>query len=317
LDIEGGDVSTIAAGAGRAGDIVIYAAHIAVAGGGTINSSTVGEGEGGTIAITAQRVELSGGATIAAASIGSGNAGNIRIMQGHMLLLSGNSAITTQATQSGGGNIDIETKIVSLTDSGITAEAQGASQMGSNGGNITIQAHQVVLHQSFVSANALGGDGGQINIIASDAFLADATTCANFECLNASSELGISGTVEIQSPVTNLREALTPLSSAYVQDATVLRDRCTPRLREGDVSSLIDRSRDRVPAHPDGLLPRRLYHTVPASELPRHATEWDAAGVASVSLRSRVGTDWNAVSTTRRVGPQSSLECQPFWNVFK
>jgi large exoprotein involved in heme utilization and adhesion len=284
LDIEGGDVSTVAFGAGRAGDITINAAHLVVAGGGTISSSTVGEGEGGTITITAQSVELSNGATIAAARTSRGNAGNIRITQGQSLLLSDNSAITTQAAQSGGGNISMETKVLSLTDSGITAEAQGASQMGSNGGNVTIRANQMVVNRGFVRANAFGGDGRQINIMASGAFLADATTCASFECLNASSELGISGTVEVQSPVTNLSEAVTPLSLSFGPDIAVLRDRCTPRLREGNVTRLVDRSHDRVATHPDGLSPRRLYQPTPVTGLPRHETGWYAASVESDSV---------------------------------
>jgi large exoprotein involved in heme utilization and adhesion len=212
---------------------MINAERLIVANGGIISSGTFGEGEGGTITITAQTTQLSRGAIIAAASTSSGDAGNIRMTQGNTLLLSDHSAITTQAVQSGGGNIAIAAGVLSVTDSSITAEAQGASQMGSNGGNITIQANQMILNRGLVNANAFGGDGGQIDIMASGAFLADANTCASFACLTASSELGISGTVAVQSPVTNLSEAIAPLSLSFVQDSDVLRDECAPRLRAG------------------------------------------------------------------------------------
>jgi hypothetical protein len=140
------------------------------------------------------------------------------------------------------------------------------------------------LNRGFVNANAFGGDGGQIEIMASGAFLADATTCASFECLTASAELGISGTVEVQSPVTTLSEAISPLSLSFVQDSDVLRDPCVSRLRQGDVTSLVDRSLDHAISHPDGLLPRRLYHTTPTSGLPRNETGWYAAEVESDSV---------------------------------
>lgn len=262
---DGARVSAMSAGDGPSGAVTIRAAEVVTLSGQSsgVFTNAAGAGMGGNITLEARRVHLNGGSTISAESTSRGHAGSIRIAEVDTLLLSGNSAITTQATQAGGGNITIETAVVSLTDSDITAEAQGASQRGSNGGNITIQSQQLVLNRSAVKANAFGGNGGQINIMASEALLADVNTCARFACLDASSELGVSGTVEVQSPVIDISEAITPLSPSFAQDAAVLSDRCAARLRAGAVSSLIDRSRDRVATHPDGLLPRRLYHTNP------------------------------------------------------
>jgi hypothetical protein len=50
--------------------------------------------------------------------------------------------------------------------------------------------------------------------------------------------------------------------------AALLRDRCAARLREGAVSSLVERGRDGVPATPEGVLPSRLYRRIPGMAKP-------------------------------------------------
>jgi hypothetical protein len=77
--------------------------------------------------------------------------------------------------------------------------------------------------------------------------------------VSASSALGIAGTVDIQAPVSNLSGLVTPLPPEFAPATAFLRDRCAARLREGAVSSLVERGRDGVPANPEGVLPNRLY----------------------------------------------------------
>src|SRR5262249_23283942 len=102
-----------------------------------------------------------------------------------------------------------------------------------------------------------GGQGGTIRI-ASGVLLTDAETCSARSCLDASSGVGLPGTVAVGVPETDVRGAVVPLPQTFASAATVLRNRCAARRHEGTMSSLIDRGRDGVPAHPGGLLPSRL-----------------------------------------------------------
>ena len=124
----------------------------------------------------------------------AGNAGDININAADTLRMK-NSSITTEATYSDGGNIYIKAGyMVELIDSKITASVGGGPQ--TTGGNITIDPEYVILNDSQIIANAYEGKGGNIRIIA-DVFLASPDSI-----VDASSALGIDGTVNIQAPIT-------------------------------------------------------------------------------------------------------------------
>lgn len=132
----------------------------------------------------------------------------------------------------------------------VTAEAMGAAPGSSDRGNVTVQGEQVVFNQSRVQANAFGGSGGNIEIGATDVYLASVDTL-----LDASSALGLPGTVEIASPVADLTGVVTPLPATFDAAATLLRDHCAVRLREASSASFIVQGRDRITLAPDGMLP--------------------------------------------------------------
>src|SRR5262249_16772663 len=58
------------------------------------------------------------------------------------------------------------------------------------------------------------------------------------------------------------------LPQQFAQAAALLRNRCAARLQEGNVSSLVERGRDGVPANPDGVLPSRLFKAHAESNKP-------------------------------------------------
>ncbi len=215
-----------------------------------------GSGSGGTITLQATQVQLSNGSSVSAQSFGTGNAGNINIMASDSLVMQ-NSSISTATTQSDGGDIHIQVgRLVQLTDSQITTSVQGGT---GNGGNITIDPQFVILQNSQILANAFGGNGGNILIVAG-VFLADP-----FSVVSASSTLGISGTVSIQAPVTGLSGTLAPLSGEIVQAAALLQARCAARFQESQYSSFVQAGRDGLPLEPGGLLPSPLYVESPGS----------------------------------------------------
>jgi large exoprotein involved in heme utilization and adhesion len=159
--------------------------------------------------------------------------------------------MSTESVQSGGGKIDLSAgQIVELVDSQITTTVQGGA---GDAGNITIDPHYVILNDSQVIARAVEGNGGNINIGA-DVFIASPTSV-----VDASSQKGISGTIDIRGIVNNLSGSLYPLPQNYLREATLVEDRCAGRLREGQVSSFVVTGRAGMPLQPGGILPSPLY----------------------------------------------------------
>jgi len=131
------------------------------------------------------------------------------------------SAITTQANTADGGNIHIKaTDLVRLESSRITTSVGTGS---GNGGNITIDPRFVVLNHSQITANAFGGNGGNILIVT------DALLKSGDSVIEASSELGVQGTITITAPETNLTGSLRPLPGSFVDPSLLLRETCSAR----------------------------------------------------------------------------------------
>ena len=189
--------SSVSAKAGKAGDILIQASGIFQSDNSSVTTAAE-QAKGGDIALKATQVQLNNGTLISAESSGVGDAGNISITASDSLLMR-NSAITTEAKKADGGNIHVNAGyMVSLIDSKITASVGGGPE--TTGGNITIDPHYVILNDSQIIANAYEGRGGNIRIIA-DVFLASPESI-----VDASSALGIDGTVDIQAPISSITE---------------------------------------------------------------------------------------------------------------
>ncbi|MBH0179651.1 MAG: filamentous hemagglutinin N-terminal domain-containing protein [Nitrospira sp.] len=239
---------------GRGGDVVIDAEVVRLSNGATINSSTSEAGRAGDIAVHAPSITLRNGATISSSSTGAGNAGNISINSkaspGTSVLME-HSTINTSAALADGGNIEIyATDMIRLTDSLIISSVGNPTKTDTLGGNITIDPDFVILKGSEIRANAFAGDGGNIGITAG-LFLADAFSQQN---ISASSEQGVSGTVQINAPINNLSSVVGRLPESLVEVQALLRAACAARLAQGQTSSFVERGRDSIPAGPEGLL---------------------------------------------------------------
>ena len=233
---------------GKAGNISLQADTLAMSNSGEISVTTYGKNTGGSIGINVDLLNMNSGAVISSASIGTGDAGNINLTVADKLE-SRNSTITTESKQADGGDITITNIgfITWLIDSSITATVGGGPQ--TTGGNIRINSPYVVLKDSHVIANAYEGKGGSIGITA-DTYIADWISI-----VSASSSLGISGQVDINSPLVNLSGLLSPLPTAVVDISELLADDCETRYKYRKISSLIVRGRDALPAQPGDLWP--------------------------------------------------------------
>ncbi len=249
LDFTFTGISTTTA-AGRGGTITAAIDNdLILTADGSIRANTLGTGSGGDINFTANNFHISNDGIINSSSTGSGDAGDIMLTATDSLQLD-HAAITTEAsTEADGGNITISVKnLLNLYYSKITSSVGGGPE--TTGGNISIDPIFVVLNHSRIVANAYAGTGGNIDIVA-DTFLADPQSI-----VDASSQLGVSGTVDIQAPITSISGLVSPLSSEFISASALLRGRCMARLREGGTySSFIVSGRDGMPLEPGNLLP--------------------------------------------------------------
>jgi len=207
-------------------------------------SLTEGSGTGGDIQLAATNVLLNNNATINAESTGSGDAGGITVTADNSVTLD-NASITTEAADADGGNIKINApELVYLQDSEISAAVGGGD---GDGGNVSIDPKFVVMNNSRILASAIGGDGGNITIVA-DHFIFSSDSI-----LNASSELGIDGTINIISSDENIDDNLVDLPTAYLDAAGLLKERCSQR-HQGDRSSFVVSGRTALPATPESAV---------------------------------------------------------------
>jgi hypothetical protein len=268
--ISGSTVSAESLGTGNAGSIeVSNVGELILDEGALVSSLTTGSGRGGNLSIaTRDQIKLLQGSRITAASESddqetAGLAGSITIDAGKYLImngadntLDGRASISTETNAADGGDISVKASDqISLWNSEITTSVR---KEGGNGGNIFIDPVTVLLNHSDIIARAIEGNGGNITII-TDALIQSADSS-----IDASSQLGISGTVDISSPVVDLSGQLLRLQSSYLDAAELLRSACAAQTERA--GSFILRGRDRIPPPPDAPLGSR--HT-PTSDPSR------------------------------------------------
>jgi large exoprotein involved in heme utilization and adhesion len=116
-----------------------------------------------------------------------------------------------------------------------------------NGGNIAIDPALLVLDHSSIIAQAVAGHGGNITIAAGN-FIASSDSI-----VSASSQLGISGNVELIGPRVDLNGSLVVLASELRSAADILRTGC--RARGGKQSSLVDAGHGGLPQDTETTIP--------------------------------------------------------------
>ncbi len=251
IDILGGArVTAEASSTGNAGTVTIHAAGanaLTLSGAGSVvSTSTSGDGHGGDVnLVSAGDINIAHGASVTAESLGAGRTGSINVTAGDSIIMQGGT-ISTRAVSSDGGNIKLTApNVIQLSESPITTSVE--SGIG-GGGNISIDPQFVLVNNSSIIANAFGGAGGNITIVA-DNFLASANSL-----IEASSALSTPGVIEIRSPENNVESSIAQLPAAFLDAAALLRGLCTAR-RTGAPSSFVVAGRGGVPLDADGYLP--------------------------------------------------------------
>ena len=182
-----------------------------------IIADTRGNANGGNINITGDQFNLNNQSQVSVDSDGAGQAGNIEIRVNSLNANQGK--ITANSTQTGGGDI---TLIADSTLLDNNSEISTSVFNGTGGGgDVAIDSKFIIVRDdSDIRANAIQGDGGNINID-TEVILQSLDSE-----ITASSEFGLDGLVEINSPDNDNQIGLVELPENIVDPTSLIAGQC-------------------------------------------------------------------------------------------
>ena len=252
---DGGEVTASTSGAGEGGNITLNvreSINLEGTGSGIFASTGVNSsGDGGSIFIDPETVIIRDGASIAVDSEGIGQGGNIALEAGTLTLDRG--AITAETASTQGGNVTLQVQDILFLEDGSTISATaGTAQAGGDGGNITIESDFIVAdpnNNSDITANAFTGRGGQVTISAEGILgIEERDRPTTLSDITATSEFGVAGVVEIETPEVDPNRALAALPDT--PDEVELAQGCQADDEQGTVA-FFNIGRGGLPPRPD------------------------------------------------------------------
>ena len=209
---------------GNGGTIDLSIDRISLNDGGQISSSSIGSGarsgRGGAIMIDTRDIRVSGNAGITSVSTGTGGGGTIDITSSERIVID-RSGVATLTIEADGGNITLSADgELRLTDASIATSVLGGR---GSGGNIALRPRFLVLNNGNIQANAVGGNGGNIRIVA-DTIIQSATST-----VTATSDLAVDGNIDIESPNQEAETGVTGLSVELLDGSDRLPVQCDAR----------------------------------------------------------------------------------------
>jgi filamentous hemagglutinin family protein len=274
--LEGGKISSSSETQGNAGEILINADTVEIAGksrsqvklnftyavdaGGksglyafSDNTSTkdlpisqgLQYGDAGSIRVNANSLIVGDEAEIIVSSNNNSNAGNL-IVQSDVIKLSQAGKLRAEVASGSQGNINLTSSLLLMRD---------GSQINSNagntasGGNILINSDVIAqINNSDITANAIKGQGGNINLTTQSmiggSFRPQLTPQSD---ITASSEFGINGSVQISTPDVDPNSGLMELPANVTDSSQQIATDCSAN--QG--SSFITTGRGGIPQNPN------------------------------------------------------------------
>ena len=265
---DGGRVDSSTVADGDAGNVIVNASEFVAVSGtvpGSVNPSLIissaniideslqqflglppiPSGKAGNVTIDTPRLSVGDGAQVTVRNDGTGDAGSLRIMAGNIFLDSeGSVNASTESGQGGNINLQVANSLQLRDRSQISAEARGAG----NGGNLTINANTIVaLENSDIIANAVAGAGGNITISTQGIFGTQFRPQLTPESdITASSQLGVSGTVNITTPEVDPSSAVVELPEGVIDPDRQIVSGC----HAGESNTFTITGRGGLPAEP-------------------------------------------------------------------
>jgi large exoprotein involved in heme utilization and adhesion len=177
----------------------------------------------GDIIINTGSIFLDNSSFISTENLGSGNSGNIKINVIDDSFIN-NAIIDSNSFAGGGGQIEIEAgNLLYLNNSRIVSSVAGLSTE-KNAGDLTLASRLLVLDDgSRIEAKANLARGGNVQITA------DALLRSPDSVIDASSRVGLSGTITIAAPNTDVSSGMVVLPETFFDASTHLRETCAAR----------------------------------------------------------------------------------------
>jgi filamentous hemagglutinin family protein len=189
--------------------------------------TALSNGDAGSVVVNTNQLTVTRGGLVAARNQGNGNAGKVMI-EANRVDITAAGGITASTVTGDGGNLEITAKdLIFMRDRGtITGEAKGAG----NGGNLLLRSPIIFgTENSDIIAKAQRGNGGNIQIFTQSLLglvFRPLLTPAND--ITASSDLGLSGTVNISGPNLSPNPIAITLASDLVDPNEKIAAGCTP-----------------------------------------------------------------------------------------
>lgn len=242
---------------GQAGNLTINANTLELTNGGNLLVEATGDnGTAGDLTINADELNL----TRSSARVNSqqGRAGNVTITADTIRLEQGR--LTAESASGQGGDITLSNSdLLLLRNGSLISTTAGTAQAGGDGGNITTDADLIVAfsnEDSDIRANAFRGEGGRVEITTQGIFGIEAQERPTDRSdITASSELGVQGTVTINTPDVDPSRGLTELPAEVVDVSQQIAQTCpTSGDVAGEIGEFVITGRGGLPPNPAEIL---------------------------------------------------------------
>jgi filamentous hemagglutinin family protein len=290
-------VACPASAVSQVGGVMALAAPIPATGGITIEESTLstlttGSGNAGSIHVLASGpVTFMNGDVISESRSTTSTPGNAPGVSGSInidvgansqLAFLNGSQISTDAAAADGGTITVNAanSAVEISDSRIRASAGEDS----NGGNVVLNDFgDTIMRRSFIFARAESGNGGTIDVLPegrTGLFLRDTESA-----INADSDAGNDGDVNISSPDTDIDSAIQKQDAELNAAPVLVSSTCAAAKSER--STLVREARGTVTESPDGYLGAAV--EVPATRTTQTGAEDSPRLAVNIPAASTTG----------------------------
>ncbi|BAZ40578.1 hypothetical protein NIES4101_65390 [Calothrix sp. NIES-4101] len=251
----GGQINSSTDGNGAAGNINLQVNNITVKGNSqpltdgrilpsSITAASTTSSDAGSVNLVVDQLNVLDDGQISVSNTGGGNAGNLLVNANQIKLEQGGSLLS-EVSAGDRGNITLNTDVLLMRyGSHINTNATGTA----TGGNISINAPIIIgLENSDITANAIKGAGGNINIQTQGLFGLEFRDQLTPESdITASSEFGVSGTVQINNFGVDPNSGLVELPANLTDPSQKIATGCSGN----NDSSFIATGRGGVPQNP-------------------------------------------------------------------
>ncbi|MEH2283249.1 MAG: filamentous hemagglutinin N-terminal domain-containing protein [Nostoc sp.] len=220
---------------GNGGNITIDSGSFSLRDGAFLAASTLGQGNAGNVTVGAKNaISLADGyilSTVEAGGVGKG--GNIDI-NSPKITLDNQGQLNAETASGNGGNININSNLLLLRRGAQISTNAGTEELGGDGGDININSKFIVAipnENSDISANAFTGTGGNIQINSQGIFgIESRPKLTKKSDITASSELGVSGVTNINTPDnSSIQNSFTGLSPNVIDTNALIANSCISR----------------------------------------------------------------------------------------